>query len=75
MKLRAAGAALASTLCVGASACSFDMGFAGNPLALPHPRSLELAVAVNDAARAGRIDLDATGPQLDPGCRRHLRMR
>jgi hypothetical protein len=64
LNLRAAGAALASTLCVGASACSFDMGFAGNPLALPHPRSLEVAVAVQDAARAGRIDLDATGPQL-----------
>jgi hypothetical protein len=64
-RLQAIIAALASTLCVGASACSYDLGFAGNPFALPHPRSLELAAAVYDAARMGRIDLDAAGPELN----------
>ncbi len=65
LRIHAVVAALVSTLCASVSACSFDMGFAGNPLALPHPRSLELAVAVHDAARRGRIDLDTGGPQLE----------
>lgn len=65
LRIHAVVAALASTLYASASACSFDMGFAGNPFALPHPRSLEVAVAVHDAARRGRIDLDTGGPRLE----------
>lgn len=47
-----------------ASACVFD-GVVGNPFELPHPRSLEVAMAVYGATQDGRIDVAAGGPVLD----------
>ncbi|MCU0919803.1 MAG: hypothetical protein MUF16_05635 [Burkholderiaceae bacterium] len=55
---------LAMGLGSAASACVFD-GIVGNPFELPHPRSLEVAMAVYDAAQQGRIDPDAGGPALE----------
>jgi hypothetical protein len=45
-------------------ACAFDIGF-GNPFALPHPRSLEVAMAVHGAVQRGGFDVAAAGPDLD----------
>ena len=55
---------LAMGLGSAASACVFD-GIVGNPFELPHPRSLEVAMAVYDAAQQGRIDAKADGPALE----------
>jgi hypothetical protein len=46
-------------------ACAFDIGF-GNPFALPHPRSLEVAMAVHGAVQRGGFDVAAAGPDLAP---------
>lgn len=50
-------------------ACAFDIGF-GNPFALPHPRSLEVAMAVHGAVQRGGFDVAAAGPTwtAKPGC-------
>lgn len=47
-----------------ASACAFD-GVVGNPFELPHPRSLEVAMAVYGATQDGRIEPEAVGPVLE----------
>lgn len=58
-------AALASCLSGAAGACALDGAYSGNPFALAHPRSLEVAMAVHEAVRGGRFELETPVPALD----------
>lgn len=56
-------AAAALGLAGPAGACVFDTGV-GNPFELPHPRALEVAMAVHGAVQSGAVDGNAIGPEL-----------
>jgi hypothetical protein len=45
-------------------ACGFCLSLDGNPLALPHPRAIEIAVATRAAIETGRLNPKCLVPEL-----------